>query len=90
MDARSYLKQHGEKGAQALVDAVVAAGGRCTVGYFKQIAYGYRKPGSDLALLMVEHDPQKALDLVSLLRAREKAAGSPLEEGAPAEGRAAA
>jgi hypothetical protein len=82
MDARSYLDAHGEAGAQALVSAVVTAGGKCTVGYFKQIAYGYRKPSSDLALLMVEHDPHKQLDLIALLRSRKKSTDS--------EGRAAA
>lgn len=85
MDARTYLDTHGEAGAQALVAAVVAAGGKCSVGYFKQIAYGYRKPSSDLALLMVESDPHKQLELIPLLKARKKDA--PAE---PEPGRAAA
>lgn len=72
MDARTYLDTHGDDGAKALVNAVVAAGGKCTVGYFKQIAYGYRRPGPDLAQLMVEHDPHKQLELVPLLNARKK------------------
>lgn len=72
MDARTYLDNHGEAGAKALVEAVVTAGGKCTVGYFKQIAYGYRRPGPDLAQLMVEHDPHKELELLPLLNARKK------------------
>lgn len=86
MDARTYLDKHGESGAQALVTAVVEAGGKCTLGYFKQIAYGYRKPSSDLALLMVENDPHKELELIPLLKARKKDAG----EAPPEQGRAAA
>jgi hypothetical protein len=85
MDARTYLDTHGEAGAQALVAAVVAAGGKCTVGYFKQIAYGYRKPSSDLAILMVEKDPHKQLRLVPLLKARKKdVAGKAAQRGAAA------
>ena len=75
MDARTYLDTHGQAGAEALVERVVAAGGKCTVGYFKQIAYGYRRPSFELAEKMVEHDPRKELDLASLMRARRKAMG---------------
>jgi hypothetical protein len=71
MDARTYLDTHGEAGASALVQAVIAAGGKCTVGYFKQIAYGYRRPSFELAEQMVSHDPKKELDLVSLMNARK-------------------
>lgn len=72
MDARTYLDNHGQSGAQALVDAVNAAGGKCTVGYFKQIAYGYRRPSVELAELMVEHDPHRQLELMALLKARKR------------------
>jgi hypothetical protein len=82
MDARSYLDTHGETGAKALVAAVNAAGGKCSLGYFKQIAYGYRRPSFELAELMVAHDPQKALDLVSLMNARKtKEPPTPAGEG---------
>jgi hypothetical protein len=80
MDARTYLDTHGETGLQALAAAVTAAGGKVTLGYLKQIAYGYRKPGSDLAILMVEQDPQRQLDLMSLLKPPKR------EPAAPAEG----
>lgn len=71
MDARTYLETHGEAGMAELAKAVNAAGGKCTLGYLKQIAYGYRRPGGALALLMVENDPHKQLDLPSLLRAQK-------------------
>jgi hypothetical protein len=86
MDARTYLDTHGEPGAQALIAAVVAAGGKCTVGYFKQIAYGYRRPSFELGKLMVENDQKRALDLDSLMAARKskKDAGPPASEGSRA------
>lgn len=72
MDPRTYLDTHGVAGAQALVEAVVAAGGKCSVGYFKQIAYGYRRPSPELAEVMVAADPVQQLDFISLLKARKK------------------
>ncbi len=72
MDARTYLDTYGESGIQALLAAVAANGGRCTLGYFKQIAYGYRKPSSNLAMLLVESDPHRKLELIPLLRARKQ------------------
>lgn len=70
MDARTYLQEHGTEGAEALVAALRDAGIETTVGYFKQIAYGHRRPSVDLAQAMVQHDPKKSLDFVQLLTSR--------------------
>jgi hypothetical protein len=74
MDARTYLDTHGVAGVEALRDAVKAAvpGREFTVGYFKQIAYGYRRPSPELAEAMVENDPKGQLDFMALIKARER------------------
>lgn len=79
MDARTYLDTHGTAGAEALVAAVKAADpeARITVGYFKQIAYGYRSPSYKLGKLMVQHDPQRALELDALMSAKEAKGSTP-------------
>jgi hypothetical protein len=55
-----------------LVAKVRARGGKCTVGYFKQIAYGYRRPSPELAEFMVAGDPHQQLDFAALLKARKR------------------
>lgn len=72
MDARTYLNTYKDPGVQRLVDAVTAAGKRLTIGYFKQIAYGYRRPSFELAEAMVENDPVRKLDLTALMRAKDR------------------
>lgn len=79
MDARTYLDTHKDAGAQALIARVRELGGECSLGYFRQIAYGYRRPKVELAELLVAASKdvaiaqghQDELDVMSLLKARE-------------------
>ena len=78
MDARTYLETFKDAGVAALVQAVNEARTRrsppdkgTTVGYFKQIAYGHRRPSFELASDLATHDPQRQLDVVALMEARK-------------------
>lgn len=79
MDARTYLDTYGRDGAERLIEAVNRnrpPERGTTVGYFKQIAYGHRRPSFELAEDMAMHDPMKALDVASLMKARRTSGGA--------------
>lgn len=94
MDARTYLDKHGEAGADLLIEALNQQPGKpSTKGYFKQIAYGSRRPSPELAERFVEASKtvaasqghQDELDFMSLLKARQihaerVANGGPLDD----------
>lgn len=61
MDARTFLDTHGEERCRQVAEA---AGSK--LGYFKQIAYGHRRPSPDLAERLVESSGGE-LDFISLL-----------------------
>jgi hypothetical protein len=81
LDARTYLDKHGDAGVMALVSILNRRkrGPRCTAGYFKQFAYGYRRPSPELAEHLVDASRivaarkghQDVLDFMSLLKARQ-------------------
>ena len=73
MDAKAFFDAHGRE----LVREVVVKAGT-TMEYFSQIAHGHRRASVDLAHRLVAvseeliADPQGRLDLLSLLKPREK------------------
>lgn len=85
MEARIWFNKHGEPALKRLVVALrglsSSGPGRpktCSAGYFRQIAYGYRRPSFELAedlvaasVLVSEHHQGDVLDVTSLLRAKE-------------------
>lgn len=81
IDARTYLDRQGEDGVAALIEALNAIPGakKSTVGYFKQIAYGSRRPSPELAeglvtaseIVAVKFKHSDVLDFKALLDARK-------------------
>lgn len=67
MDAKTFLDTHGEDRSRQ-----VAEGAGTKLGYFKQIAYGHRRPSPDLAERLVTSS-EGELDFVSLLKSRKAA-----------------
>ena len=67
MDARTYLNTYGDERCLK-----VAKASGTTLGYFKQIAYGHRRPSPDLAHEFVRHSNGE-LDFMELLRPTKKA-----------------
>lgn len=61
MDARTFLDTHGEERCKR-----VAAAAGTKIGYFKQIAYGHRRPSPELAQKLVKSSGGE-LDFMSLL-----------------------
>lgn len=64
MDAKEFLDTYGKAEAERI--ARIAG---TTLAYFKQIAYGHRKPSSDLAWDLVEASNGR-MDFEKLLRKR--------------------
>lgn len=75
MDAKAFLEAH----ERELVREVVLKAGT-TMEYFSQIAHGHRRASVDLAHRLVAAcdeliaDPQRRLDLLSLLQPKERVA----------------
>lgn len=65
MNALDYLKRYGWKKAEKVA---VSAG--TTPAYFRQVAYGHRRPSYELARKLVEASKNK-LDVLSLLKTKE-------------------